>query len=785
MAGALLKHSLYPIARLKRALPTRGTVLDLGCGEGMLTNLLAGALPGARFIGLDREPERIRIATQIASPNALFEVADISNCRIRGAAAVIFNDVLHHHPYDRQIDLLAIACEALDDDGVLILKEVDARDGPDVKWTRFWDSRLYAADTLHFRTAQDWQHTLRNAGLRLLDTYVFRHPWPASRTILVATKRPKLPRSSVVAAPREASGGRARVLVTGATGFVGEHLVRELLRSGVAGRTADVTVIARDPSLLAADIRTDPSVAVIPVDLVDIDRVADRVRQSEFVFHLAARVDFFARQEVVEANTEPTRKLLGVLSKDCVKRFVYTSTMGAVDRAPADPCTIELDEDALAHPVSFYGRSKLEGERLVRESGLAFTIIRIPWCYGPGMSPTHHVRALYERVAAGGLAFKFDWPGRVSIIEVGEAARMLCAVAGDARTANELYFLTDGEPITFGALFAAMGRLSGRRAGHVKLPVALLAPAVWLRRWAPFQLRCLYMDVLAASNSKLVATGHRPAARRLGFLLPLARYIQLERWPSRHRSRVLITGGAGGIGLALARHCYARGYSLTLVDSDDGRLQQAAHQLDARATVVDLADEAACRRFANDLEADGDDIEIAVNNAGIGARGEYTAVCHERHLDMIRVNCMAPVLISRALVPQFLMKGSGTIVNIASSAAFQPLPYMAVYAASKAFMLSFSEALAGELRWAGTGQVSVITVSPSGTATGFQRFAGVKESTGLLDPDCVAARIAAAFDGGSRTIVIGMTGRLMSLAARALSGNTRAGLWAYLMRKHR
>jgi hypothetical protein len=786
VAGALLKHSLYPLGYLTRQLPTSGVVVDLGCGEGMLTNLLAGAAPSVRFAGLDRDPERIRIASRVASPNASFQTGDIIDCQIRGGAAVILNDVLHHHPYDYQLNLLASACAVLDDDGLVILKEVDERDTRDVRWTRFWDSRLYPADTLHFRTVDDWHKTLRRFGLRIVDTYRSRHPWPASRTVIVSTKRPKLGRvAPPAAALHETAQEVARVLVTGATGFIGEHLVRELLRSGIDGRRARVTVVARDPWLLASDIRTCPSVDVLDVNLCDIERMAERIQPCEFAFHLAARVDFFAREEIVDANLEPTRKLLAVLSKDRVKRFVYTSTVGAVDRAARDACTTLLDERSPAHPASFYGRSKLEGERLVRESGLPFTIVRIPWCYGPGMSPTHHVRALCERIAAGGLAFKFAWPGRVSIIDVREATRILCAVACDGRAINELYFLTDGQPISFGELLAAMGRLAGRRTGHIKIPAAALAVAVSARRWIPFQLKCLCMDVLAASNAKLVGAGHVPAARGRDFLLPLARYIQLERWPLRHRSRVLITGGAGGIGLALARRCYALGYSLSLIDKNEAALQAAAEQLEADCQVLDLADEAACRRFAEELEVDGDDVDVVVNNAGIGARGEYATLSHERHLDMIRVNCMAPVLINRALMAKLLKRGSGTIVNIASSAGFQPLPYMAVYAASKAFMLSYSEALAGELHRAGNGKVSVITVSPSGTATSFQKTADVKESDGLLDPDYVAARIVGALGQGSHTLVIGMAGRLMSLSARVLSGNARLVVWEYLMRRLR
>ncbi len=151
LVAALLKHSLVPLHLLWRVLPQRGLVLDLGCGEGMLGNLVAAGSPGVHSLGIDLNPEKIAIANRNSAGNASYESGDILERSFSGAAAVILNDVLHHHPFEKQVELLKRVAEFLEKDGVLIVKEVDASDTLDRKWTTFWDSKLYPDDKLHFR----------------------------------------------------------------------------------------------------------------------------------------------------------------------------------------------------------------------------------------------------------------------------------------------------------------------------------------------------------------------------------------------------------------------------------------------------------------------------------------------------------------------------------------------------------------------------------------------------------------------------------------------------------
>jgi short-subunit dehydrogenase len=786
MGGSLLKHSLYPATQLANALPTAGTVLDLGCGEGMLTNLLAAALPGSTFYGVDRDAKRIELAGKTASANASFQTGDILDADFSGAHAAIFNDVLHHHPHELQIRLLEKARDFLTDDGVLILKEVDRNDWADVKWTSFWDNRLYPEDTLNFRVPSDWVKTVEDLGFSHLYTFKVRHPWPASRTVMVFSKRPKLA-GLPLELPAPLSGLPARVLVTGATGFLGEHFVRELLTHGIDGRPTEITLIARRPQAVPDYLHAHPQIRIATLELTDDYGYRELPYDFEYVFHLAARVDFFAGEAIYHDNLEGTRKLLQHFAGQSLKRFVFASTMGAVDRSRDDDCRVPLDENSPAFPVSHYGRSKLDGEKLTAKSGLPYTIVRLPWCYGPGMSHTHHVRTLFQQLLKGSPVFKLHWPGKVSLIEVRDLSRLISQMACQPNMQNQCVFVTDGAPIAFGDLFGAMRATVGRPRRGIGLPEFVFNLALPLRRFVPFQGKCLLWDGLAVSNRKAMSLGVPATPRHDDFLLPLARYLHQRLHPSRHRSRVLITGAASGIGLALAKQCFAQGYALYLVDRDAAALAHVAAQFEAKQRVLDLSDLAALQQWLDDPASELDDVELVINNAGLGARGNFSEVNLQLQQVLLQVNCQALMAMSHHFMARFLAAKRGTVVNIASSAALQPLPYMSVYAASKAFVLSFSEGLAGELLPHPDLNVEVITILPSGTATNFQKSASVKgaDSKGLMSPNDVAGHILRAVGRGSRTVAIGTSCKGMGLVARVLPRAFQVKLWEKLMRELR
>jgi short-subunit dehydrogenase len=236
------------------------------------------------------------------------------------------------------------------------------------------------------------------------------------------------------------------------------------------------------------------------------------------------------------------------------------------------------------------------------------------------------------------------------------------------------------------------------------------------------------------------------------------------------RPIALVTGASGGIGLELAKLFAADGHDLVLVARDRDRLAAVARELESRhgiratAAPADLADPAAPAALHAALEREGRRVDVLVNNAGFGLCGGFAELDASAQVEMVQVNVAALTHLTRLCLPPMLARRAGGILNVASTAAFQPGPLMAVYYASKAYVLSFSEALAGEL--AGTG-VTVTALCPGPTATGFQSRAGMERSRmlrdlRLMDASAVARAGYRAFRAGRRVVVPGWTNRLLA-----------------------
>jgi short-subunit dehydrogenase len=186
---------------------------------------------------------------------------------------------------------------------------------------------------------------------------------------------------------------------------------------------------------------------------------------------------------------------------------------------------------------------------------------------------------------------------------------------------------------------------------------------------------------------------------------------------------VLITGASGGIGYELAKLFAKDGYNLVLVARTAGKLSQVVDELQrqfgiaAKAVTMDLATTTAPQALFDQLQRDGIAIDILINNAGYAKYGEFTEIPLEESVGQIQLNIAALTALTKLFLPFMLQRHSGKIMNVASTAGFQPGPLMAVYYATKAYVISFSEALANELKGSG---VTVTCFCPGATDTGFQ-----------------------------------------------------------------
>ena len=249
-----------------------------------------------------------------------------------------------------------------------------------------------------------------------------------------------------------------------------------------------------------------------------------------------------------------------------------------------------------------------------------------------------------------------------------------------------------------------------------------------------------------------------------GFILP--------RRDGYMSQTVLITGASSGIGLELARLFAVDGYALVLVSRDARKLDDVAAELRTRFSVsvfvmpVDLSKPAGPAKVALFLKKKRIAVDVLVNNAGVGLHGAFEKTDWQRESDMIQLNVASLVELTKRLLPDLVAR-RGKILNVASTAAFQPGPYMSVYYASKAFVLSFSEALHEEL----LEKVSVTALCPGPTRTGFTKAARMGrtplfDSAWVMDAQTVAKAGYSGLKRGKAVVVPGVVNRLLAESIR-------------------
>lgn len=240
-----------------------------------------------------------------------------------------------------------------------------------------------------------------------------------------------------------------------------------------------------------------------------------------------------------------------------------------------------------------------------------------------------------------------------------------------------------------------------------------------------------------------------------------------------HRPIAVVTGASSGIGAEVADVLAARGYGIVAIARREARLRELCARIAAaggecRVLPADLSLAAERERIIAELAPNASAIEVLVNNAGFGTHGYFTETDLSRELELIDVNCAAVVHLTKGILPWMLNRRRGFVMNVASLAAFQAGPLMALYYASKAFVLSFSEALSEECD--GTGVV-VSALCPATVATEFQSAAGLAPSARPAYASNLSARDVAriGLDGmfaGRRIVVPGARPRAVLFLKR-------------------
>ncbi|MGO9906593.1 MAG: SDR family NAD(P)-dependent oxidoreductase [Solirubrobacteraceae bacterium] len=245
-------------------------------------------------------------------------------------------------------------------------------------------------------------------------------------------------------------------------------------------------------------------------------------------------------------------------------------------------------------------------------------------------------------------------------------------------------------------------------------------------------------------------------------------------------SAALVTGASAGIGAEIAKLLAARGYALVLVARRKNRLLALAGELSEQHGVrvetiaADLSKPTPRGRIPGRVEELGLDVEILVNNAGFATGGEpFSEADPERELEQVRVDVEAVVALTSAFLPAMVKRGRGAILNVASTAGMQPMPYSAGYSAAKAYVLTFSEAIHQEVRGRG---VTVTALAPGPVDTDFWQIAGWEIQGGksferavpgtLISPEQAARAGVEGLEHGERVVVPGLPIRAAMMASR-------------------
>lgn len=232
--------------------------------------------------------------------------------------------------------------------------------------------------------------------------------------------------------------------------------------------------------------------------------------------------------------------------------------------------------------------------------------------------------------------------------------------------------------------------------------------------------------------------------------------------------RALITGASSGIGRDMARELAGRGYDLILVARRRDRLEEIAAELTTDCVVLtaDLGEVAECKRVYEEAMQYGD-LELVINNAGFGLCGRFAELDLDRELDMVKINVVAVHVLTKLFVRAFRKRGSGRILNVASSAGFMPGPMMATYYATKNYVLRLTQAIAEELRRDGS-PVRVCALAPGPVDTEFNAVAGVRFAMpGLSSEACARCAIDGVLKG--KTVIIPGWQMKLSVAASKLT----------------
>lgn len=557
-----------------------------------------------------------------------------------------------------------------------------------------------------------------------------------------------------------------KIFITGITSFLGKAFIPKLLEK-LSDQDKIYCLVRKDLDFI------DKKVQLLHGILENIEKYDYILKEVDYVFHFAANATFGSNEDYFRVNYQPTKKMVEILKENKkLKNFIYLSSIGAFDRHKSDNCRKPINNKNIPSPRSLYGKSKLFAEKCIKESGIPYTIIRPTWIYGKDMRSNSHINKFVSMVVDNKKIMHFGFKGKVSLIHVEDLANALVNALNNEKIICNEYF-GSSESLSIGEIFRIIyNKINNKEIKQIGIP-----SFYWffskVHSILPLTVANLFLDYLCAQDDDFWKDFnlHDKKTFKDGVDDVIKSNI-------RYAGKYVITGANSGIGLALAKLLVNAGKKLILIDKDSFNLEMFKNH---EKIICDLSDLSQIRSLAKRLSSEK--IFCLINNAGIGLKGNFADLDCEKMEEVVKVNITAPLYLTKLLIDN-LIKNESIIVNVISSIAFNPLPGMSIYSASKAFLNNWSESISYELRKTNT----VITFSPSGTKTNFQKNAGVKilnDGKGLLSPEYVARKILESIKKKKKVVILGFGTKILLFISKLLPRTINILFWGKLLERYR
>jgi nucleoside-diphosphate-sugar epimerase len=374
-----------------------------------------------------------------------------------------------------------------------------------IKISKFFDKILYPKDDLSYRSNDEWINLFNRIGYQKKEIRKLHcnHLWPASKTMYFIKKKKIIFQNEQEKIILKVSKNFKKknyknILITGGTGFIGRNFL-ELTRKN---KKINFIVLARR----FFDFK-NPNITVFKCELSELKKNSPIFDYIDIVLHMASEVKYENGENLKENNIIGTKVLLesiGYRNKKNIKKIIYTSSIGAIERSSKDKCLKPLTIKSRAYPSSYYGYSKFIGEKLIKEFTNKNIILRICWCYGKYMTDDTHLKFISNSVKKNQIYTYFNYPAQINIIHVADMAKIINYFIKNKQI-NKTYYVHNGNPETLGNIIKQLKILHKKNLFLLNFPTFAKKIIIYFRIIIPFKFKTLFMNTMIADNQLLLA----------------------------------------------------------------------------------------------------------------------------------------------------------------------------------------------------------------------------------------------------------------------------------------